>query len=107
MSADERGTHLQTPNIALTVGPSGLEGISLDQLRAVVQMWTQMLREGGLPPEKVLAAVKAFVRESATASLLSGTDAELDESFHQRDLLVKQASAWCIEAYFAEPERKL
>ena len=101
MSADNSATHLRSPDIALRVGGLELEGISVDQLRAVVQMWTQMLREDGLPPEKVLPIVKTFVRESVMTSIC-GTDAETDESLYRRDLLVKRASAWCIEAYFAE-----
>ena len=57
-----------------------------------------MLKDEGLPPEKVLVVVKRFVHEAIAPSVPRYADA--DASDYRRDALVADASQWCIEAYF-------
>jgi len=57
-----------------------------------------MLKEEGLPPERVLVVMKRFVHEALAPSMTHYAD--VDAPDWRRDLLVADASQWCIEAYF-------
>lgn len=71
------------------------------QLQALVCEWSLMLKGEGLPPETVLVAVKKLVQEAIAPSLAGYADADM--SGYRRDVLITDASQWCIEAYFDRP----
>ena len=85
-------------NDTAQAGHRGAPPLTGSQLRALVREWTMVLRTEGLPPERVLVVVKRFVHEAIAPSVTHYADA--DAPNHRRDLLVADASQWCIEAYF-------
>ena len=85
-------------NDTISTAHRGALPLTKSQLRALVREWSMMLKEEGLPPERVLVVVKRFVHEAIAPSLTRYADA--DAADHRRDPLVADASQWCIEAYF-------
>ncbi|HEU4640872.1 MAG TPA: hypothetical protein VFS44_00365 [Gemmatimonadaceae bacterium] len=64
-------------------------------LRAVVAAYARNARAAGVPPERLLVAVKTLVRDVALA--------EMNDWF--RGVLTDRAVAWTIEAYFDIDDR--
>ena len=85
-------------NETVHAGHRGAMPLTRSQLRALVREWCLMLKEEGLAPETVLVAVKRLVQEAITPSVAAYADAEASD--YRREVLVSDASQWCIEAYF-------
>ena len=76
---------------------SAPSAITRAELRSTVRYWCLELKEAGLPPETVLVTVKLFVRDTIVPRYARYADATDDEA---RSAFVRDASRWCIEAYF-------
>jgi hypothetical protein len=72
--------------------------LTKDELRSLVIEWTGALKGGGLPPEKVLVAVGALVSDAFVPYVVRYVDADPNDCRHE--VIVTDASQWCIEAYF-------
>lgn len=82
------------------VSPAGSDRVTVatDELRSLVVEWTLSMKREGLPPEKVLVAVKAFVKNARPRHWApNDIEAQL-----RHDALLADASQWCIAAYFDE-----
>lgn len=79
---------------------SRVRTLTRDELRSLVLEWTQALKTAGLPPEKVLVAVKALVKDEITPYVARYVDA--DPNDYRHDVFVADASRWCIDAYFSK-----
>ena len=92
---EDRPSHTQSVR-----PPRGKErSISRAELRRLVVVMVDILREMNLPPEKVLVAVKAVVRDGISPHIAQyvGDDGNVEE---RRQALIEDAAQWCIEAYF-------
>ena len=78
----------------------GAPPLTRSQLHALVREWSAMLKAEGLPPERVLVVVKRFVHEAIAPSMAHSGNADAVE--YRPDVLVTDASQWCIEAYFGQ-----
>ena len=78
----------------------GAPPLTRSQLHALVREWSAMLKGEGLPPERVLVVVKRFVHEAIAPSMAHYGTAAAPE--YRPDVLVTDASQWCIEAYFGD-----
>lgn len=87
-------------NWALAATNSARLTLSHAQLRGLVRHWTDTMKEAGLPPEDALAAVKSLVRETIVPRY--GRYADGKDDADARLAFVRDASQWCIEAYFDE-----
>lgn len=80
-----------------TIQSGSLEALSREELRGLVREWTLRLREEGLPPERVLAAVKSRVRDAILPRVSRYVD---DNAAPRQDRLMTDSSQWCIETLF-------
>ena len=73
--------------------------ISQADLRRLVVVMVEILCEMNLPPEKVLIAVKAVVRDGIAPHIAQYVreDGNVEE---RRHALIEDAAQWCIKAYF-------
>lgn len=69
---------------------------SMELLRKAVGDFTSELRDSGLPPERVLVALKGVVNNRALPVILP-TDTDWNGY-----LLREKIVTWCIEEYFTE-----
>lgn len=95
MYAEDRGS----PGELALHGPD-VHALSKQDLHALVGEWTLILKKEGLPPEKVLVAVKTLVRELLAPHVTRYDDVELSEN---RAPLIAGASQCCIDVYFRQP----
>lgn len=71
------------------------------ELHRLVRYWVGMLKEAGLPPEEVLIAVKALVRDTIVPRYKCYADDANEQE--ARFAFVRDVSQWCIDAYFEAP----
>jgi hypothetical protein len=79
--------------------------ISRNELRRLVVVMVDILREMNLPPEKVLVVVKAVVRDGISPHIAR----YVDDAGHPEDrgnALIEDAAKWCIESYFSPHQDK-
>lgn len=74
--------------------------LTQNELRRLVREWVEELKGDELPPEKVLATVKTLVKEYVVPRYPHYADAKDDAV--GRIAFVRDASRWCIEAYFGD-----
>ena len=74
--------------------------LTQNELRRLVREWVEELKGAELPPEKVLATVKTLVKEYVVPRYPHYADAKDDGV--GRIAFVRDASQWCIEAYFED-----
>ena len=95
-----RGDRIDASNPALAVTDSAHPTLTRAELQRLARYWTGTLKEAGLPPEEVLIAVKSLVRDTIVPRYRHYTDGNDDAD--ARLAFVRDASQWCIEAYFED-----
>lgn len=96
MPSDATGS--SWPDERKALEPSSTESMSRDELRSLVREWTAVLKEQGLPPERVLAAVKSRVRDVILPHVSHYADKDVTDP--RQDRVMSDSSQWCIEALF-------
>ena len=74
--------------------------LTRSELHRLVRYWVGMLKEAGLPPEEVLIAVKSLVHDTVVPRYSRYADPA--DHADARIAFVRDASQWCIEAYFED-----
>ena len=93
-----RNDSIDASKSAFVATESAQPALTRAELHRLVRYWVGMLKEAGLPPEEVLIAVKALVRDTIVPRYKCYAD-EADEQ-EARIAFVRDASQWCIDAYF-------
>jgi len=87
-------------NLVSQVGVASRPTLTHAELQRLVRYWVAKLKGAGFLPEEVLIAVKSLVRETIVPHYTGYAD-ETDQS-DPGIAFVRDASQWCIEAYYEE-----
>jgi len=80
---------------------SPLDRRELAGVRELVSQYVAVLHDRGLPPERVITAVKQLAREAGLRA--SASQALGETSWTDEDRLLAELVRWCIAQYFQAP----